>query len=108
GAAEMATGEFTEVRTRQGIVRGRWRRNDRGDSAAFLGIPFAEAPVGERRFAAPVPAEPWEGVRDALEYGATPLRTETPGMIPEPAFAGDSTLNVNVFTPRPGEPDAAL
>ena len=104
----MATEEFSEVRTQQGVVRGRWRHDDRGDSAAFLGIPFAEAPVGARRFAAPVPAEPWDGVRDALEYGATPLRTEAPGMIPEPAFAGDSTLNVNVFTPRPGDSDAGL
>jgi para-nitrobenzyl esterase len=89
-----------------GQVRGVWREG----SAAFLGIPFAQAPVGELRFAAPVPPESWEGVRDALEYGATAKR-EKPGektLIPEPAVPGDSTLNVNVFTPVPGEPDAAL
>src|SRR5690606_26339695 len=80
-----------------------------GGSAAFLGIPFAQAPVGELRFAAPVPIEPWDGVRDALEYGPTPLRLETPGgMIPEPAIPGESTLNLNLFTPRPGESDAGL
>lgn len=89
-----------------GRVRGRWRDG----SAAFLGMPFAQAPVGELRFAAPVPPEPWDGVRDAIEYGATPKR-ENPGestLIPEPAIPGEATLNVNVFSPSPGKADAAL
>lgn len=87
--------------TSAGPVRGFWR--DRGTpaaSAAFLGIPFAQPPVGGLRFAAPVPPEPWTDVRDATEYGATALRTTgTDTLIPEPAIHGDSTLNVNVFTP---------
>ncbi|WP_431797054.1 carboxylesterase family protein [Microbacterium kunmingense] len=94
-----------------GAVRGRWRGEpgDPGASAAFLGIPFAEPPVGERRFAAPVPVPPWDGVRDATAYGATAQRGDTGiTLIPEPSVEGDSTLNVNVFTPRPGDTDAAL
>ncbi len=93
------------VATDAGRVRGTWR----GESAAFLGIPFAKAPVGDLRFAAPVRPDAWEGVRDALEYGATAQRGD-PGvtLIPEPSIPGDSTLNVNVFTPAPGTPDAAL
>jgi para-nitrobenzyl esterase len=89
---------FVEVGTRAGRVRGR-RRDD--GSIAFLGIPFAEPPVGELRFAAPVPHRPWEGVRDALEHGATPKRATSDEitLIPEPAIPGDSTLNVDVFTP---------
>lgn len=92
------TDEFVETTTTAGRVRGR-RRDDA--SIAFLGIPFAEAPVGELRFAAPVPHRAWEGVRDALEQGATPKRhnpTEVT-LIPEPAIPGEFTLNVNVFTP---------
>lgn len=86
-----------EASTTAGRVRGTWR----GSSAAFLGIPFAEPPVGELRFAAPVPHAPWAAVRDALEYGATPQRTQLSEvtLIPEPSIPGDSTLNVNVFTP---------
>lgn len=92
------SGEFVEAATTAGRVRGR-RRDD--DSIAFLGIPFAEAPVGELRFAAPVPHRAWAGVRDALEYGATPKRHDPSEitLIPEPAIPGQSTLNLNVFTP---------
>lgn len=99
-----------EVQTTAGLVRGRWKDTTapgsgaRGAlrSAAFLGIPFAEAPVGELRFAAPVPKAPWEGVLDASEFGATAQRGD-PGvtLIPEPSIPGDSTLNVNVHTPSP-------
>lgn len=104
--------DYVEVQTAAGRVRGRWRPGpqDRGASrsAAFLGIPFAEPPVGERRFAAPVPHAAWEGVRDALAHGATAQRGDQgETLIPEPSVAGESTLNVNVFTPSPGPDPAA-
>ena len=94
------------VQIAPGRVRGVWR----GGSAAFLGIPFAQPPIGDLRFAAPVPPEPWSGVCDALAYGATPQLRDAaqPTLIPEPSVSGESTLNVNVFTPRPGEIDASL
>ncbi len=99
------TDQFIEVATATGRVRGRWRDIPGTDglrSAAFLGIPFAQAPVGDLRFAAPEPVPAWEGVRDALEFGATAQRGD-PGvtLIPEPSVPGESTLNVNVFTPDP-------
>lgn len=91
--------DHVDVTTAAGTVRGRRRDG----SAAFLGIPFAEPPVGELRFAAPVPHRPWDGVRDATEFGATPQRIGLAEVtiIPEPSIAGDSILNVNVFTPDP-------
>ncbi|MCX6501998.1 MAG: carboxylesterase family protein [Microbacterium sp.] len=101
----MTLPDIPVVSIDSGAVRGVWRAG----SAAYLGIPFAQPPVGDLRFAAPVPVEPWQGVRDATEYGATALRTD-PGntIIPEPAIPGDSTLNVNVFAPFPQNADAAL
>ncbi|MEQ6897770.1 carboxylesterase family protein [Microbacterium sp. KR10-403] len=103
-AAASTPTDAPVVETASGPVRG-LRRDG---SAAFLGIPFAQAPVGPLRFAAPVPPEPWTEVRDAVEYGATAQRGD-PGvtLIPEPSVPGDATLNVNVFTPAPGR-DAAL
>jgi para-nitrobenzyl esterase len=90
------------VRTRAGTVRGIWR----GESARFLGIPFAEPPVGDLRFAAPRPVRSWDGIRDARAYGPTPQRAKLAEvtMIPEPTIPGDAILNVNVFTPRPAVP----
>lgn len=100
-----------DVAITPGVVRGTWRgtRGAPGATAAFLGIPFAQPPVGDLRFAAPEPVPSWDGVRDATEYGATPQRGDTGiTLIPEPSVPGESTLNVNVFTPSPGDADAAL
>ncbi|MFD0514943.1 carboxylesterase family protein [Streptomyces aureus] len=36
--------------------------------------PLRPTPVGELRFAAPVPPEPWAGVLDATAYGPTAQR----------------------------------
>ncbi|XP_052022688.1 carboxylesterase 3 isoform X3 [Apodemus sylvaticus] len=55
-----------EVDTPLGRVRGRQvsvKDTDRVVNV-FLGIPFAQAPVGPLRFSAPLPPQPWEGVRD--------------------------------------------
>jgi len=94
-----AAANAPEVDTEAGRVRGFWR----GGSAAFLAIPFAEPPVGDLRFAAPVPARAWSGVRDATEHGPTAQRTALSEitLIPEPSVPGESTLNVDVFTPSP-------
>ncbi|NVM97619.1 carboxylesterase/lipase family protein [Arthrobacter sp. SDTb3-6] len=98
--------------TTAGLVRGVWRpcpetahgQGAFSQSAAFLGIPFAKAPVGSLRFAAPVPHAPWDRVRDAVEHGPTPQRPgpPEPTLIPEPSVPGESTLNLDVFTPAPG------
>lgn len=95
------------VRTAAGLVEGRWQN---ASSAAYLGIPFAQAPVGPLRFAAPMPYPSWEGIRPARDYGPTPQRRPFgPAVtIPEPSIPGDQTLNVNVFTPAPRDRAARL
>lgn len=101
--------QFPIVATTRGEVRGKWRAGTESRSAAFLGVPFAQPPVGKLRFAAPQPMKHWQGVLDCLDYGPTPLRDDSgETLIPEPAIPGDSTLNVNVFTPKPGDTSADL
>ena len=56
------------VRTAPGPVRGTTTLTRRSDVESYLGIPFAAAPVGERRFRAPAPVEPWDGERDAKRF----------------------------------------
>jgi len=94
------------VRTDRGWVRG----VQRPGSSAFLGIPFAAPPVGRHRFLPPAPHPAWDGVRPADRHGATPQRRSffDDPLIPEPSIPGDSTLNVDVFTPAAGETDARL
>ncbi|GAA2490423.1 carboxylesterase/lipase family protein [Streptomyces gobitricini] len=87
------------VHTPRGPVRG--RRHATG--VRFLGIPYAQPPVGELRFAAPVPPEPWSDVLDATAYGPTAQRRPFAEVttVPEPTIPGEGTLNLNVFTPDP-------
>ncbi|WP_030674238.1 carboxylesterase/lipase family protein [Streptomyces rimosus] len=60
------------VTTAQGAVRGLRR----GDTAAFLNIPYAAPPRGAGRFAPPRPHEPWDGVRDATAPGPNAPQSE--------------------------------
>ncbi|MFJ9909317.1 carboxylesterase family protein [Streptomyces sp. NPDC101152] len=75
-----------------------------GRTRRFLGIPFAEAPVGARRFAAPVPRGRFAHLFDASRHGATsqrvPLFATT--TIPEPSVPGDDVLNLSVVAPANG------
>jgi para-nitrobenzyl esterase len=92
------------VRTADGLVRGRRDPAGRGVTA-FLGIPFARPPVGELRFAAPRPAVPWEGVREAAAFGPPPPQSAlafTMPPAPEPGRDPYDWLTVNVFTQDPG------
>jgi len=63
-----AVGEVVE--TQWGAVRGTVTSDDVvGVSARiFRGVPYAAPPVGDLRWRAPQPAEPWDGVRDATEW----------------------------------------
>ena len=74
---------------------------------AFLGIPFAASPVGERRWRAPEPVRPWAGTRAADRFGASCMQPELTGNGPwtreffaPPPFSEDC-LFLNVWTPTP-------
>lgn len=60
------------VETNCGKVRG----HIRDGRLEFLGIPYAEAPVGPRRFRRCVPKRPWDGVFDAAAYGEPPVQMD--------------------------------
>lgn len=72
-----------------------------GQVARFLGVPFAEPPVGALRFRSPVSRKPFLEPWDASEYGATPQRLPLADTttLPEHSIEGRDTLNLNVFAP---------
>lgn len=95
------------VPTRQGPVRG----VATPEGQAYLGIPFAAPPTGERRWRAPGPAEPWTAERDATQLGPGCLENYSPayqrGGSSRWLIRGDEDcLNLNVYAPasaRPGD-----
>lgn len=97
-ASSKPSGSEPEVRTAAGLLRG---RREAG-LAVFRGVPFAEPPVGDLRFAAPRPVRGWDGVRPAAAFGPPPPQSGMLGASQD--AAGDDWLTVNVWTP---EPDAA-
>lgn len=47
--------------------------------ASFLGVPYAEPPIGDLRFAPPQPPRPWNGLRDATPHG--PIAPQLPSRL---------------------------
>ncbi len=85
------------VRTTAGLVRGiAWHSN----GAQFLGIPYAEPPLGTLRWRAPVPKKPWTGIRDANAFGASCAQPDLGGWNKHDADTGvEDCLYLNVITP---------
>ena len=69
------------VQTDSGAVVGNAETLPLGQSVyEYLGIPYAEAPVRDARFAAPQPVKPWSGIKETMEFGASCLMPFVPGM----------------------------
>jgi para-nitrobenzyl esterase len=75
-----------------GAVRG--ANTDAGE--AFLGLPYAAAPVGRLRWRAPQPPQRWKGVRDATTAAPNCPQRVTPWT---PADSDEDCLYLNVHTP---------
>jgi para-nitrobenzyl esterase len=86
------------VTTANGVVEGKI-----GPSSGvrmFLGVPFAEPPVGNLRWKPPQPAKSWKGVRKAVQFGPRAMQHPVFG---DMAFRsngmGEDCLYLNVWTP---------
>jgi para-nitrobenzyl esterase len=90
------------VITATGAVRGRTS----GGVHSFLGVPYAAPLAGSVLLGPPQPVAPWDGTRQAAEYGPTAPKGDYPPqyqkLFPEENIAGDEFLNLNVWTPDPG------
>ena len=85
--------------TKNGIVEGLpgWNQS----FSVFRGIPYAKPQTGALRWAAPQPAEPWEGVRECYKWGNVVMQG---GRMPAP---GASAEGMDKDKPKPA-PDPAM
>ena len=67
----------------------------------WRGVPYAEQPVGPRRFRAPGPLKPWSGIRDAREHGPLPPQTKSfvGGGRDDPKVRDEACLTLTVWSP---------
>nr|AHJ81324.1 carboxylesterase [Locusta migratoria] len=100
GAAESASrpqlrqGVDVFVRIETGTLRGSMETSLNGTLySRFVGIPFAEPPIGDLRFKAPQSPASWTGTRDALQYGSE---------CPQGGGGSEDCLYANVYVPTSG------
>ena len=104
GLAPSAASAQT-VDTAAGAVSG----SSEAGVSAFLGIPYAAPPVGENRWRAPQPVEPWQGTRDATRYGSDCAQAPfPPDAAPNRTTPTEDCLFVNVWTPQGASPNDKL
>ena len=74
-----------------------------GDLSVFRGIPYAAAPTGDLRWAAPRPAGRWQGVRDASAFGPGCIQPPVPATSlynDPPSSTSEDCLTLNIWAPH--------
>lgn len=90
--------ENPRVTVNEGVLQGNVKNDYQGNRYySFRGIPYGEAPIGELRFKAPKPAQPWKGIRDATKEGSDCYSRH---MIFKHIVGAEDCLYLNVFTPK--------
>jgi para-nitrobenzyl esterase len=75
-----------------------------GVAAEWRGVPYAAAPIGDRRWRPPAPVDPWTGTRDATQFTDVCAQVN---MGPDGGITGsEDCLYLNVFAPA-GTPAGA-
>uniref|UniRef100_A0A803TS04 Carboxylic ester hydrolase n=1 Tax=Anolis carolinensis TaxID=28377 RepID=A0A803TS04_ANOCA len=105
-ASNAASKDDLAVDTSSGPVKGKTLTVGSGSVRAYLGIPYAEPPLGKLRFQKPLPHQPWNQIFEATDFGnACPqlLLTQTPEAKlwnPNRPLSEDC-LFLNIWVPHP-------
>ncbi len=83
------------VRTGYGPVRG----SDDGRVKVWKGLRYAAAPVGDLRWRAPVPPQPWTDVVDATTFGPVSPQPRSPIPMGLGTRADEDCLFLNIWAP---------
>lgn len=99
---ELAWGQIQTAKVTGGDVEGVVKDG----VASFKGIPFAAPPVGELRWKAPQPVQPWSGVKKADAFAPAPMQDAMfAALMGGASKLSEDCLYLNVWTPakQPGE-----
>lgn len=99
----FASAQMDTVKTDAGLVSG--IANNDNSIHIFKGIPFAAPPVGELRWKAPQPIASWQGIKQCVQFAASPMQNApipfmmytAPYLIPSSPISEDC-LYLNVWT----------
>ncbi|XP_072384446.1 juvenile hormone esterase-like isoform X1 [Diabrotica undecimpunctata] len=88
------------VQLAEGKISGGTKTDLNGEKFhSFLGIPYGKAPVGELRFKAPLPVEPWEGVKEVITEDKIAFQKNI--LVNPNAYVGqEDCLSLHVFTKK--------
>ncbi|XP_068084714.1 esterase FE4 [Anabrus simplex] len=90
--------EYGIITLPQGALKGRKVTSDNlSPYYSFLGIPYGKPPVGNLRFKAPVPADPWNGTLEALQEGNRCKQIDDDRRL---SGTDEDCLFLNVYTPE--------
>lgn len=97
GMAFMANADAQILKTTvaQGEIEGELYEG----FALYRAIPYAEAPVGNLRWKAPVPKQPWKGVYKAEKWGSRPYQQVDPNQNGNDIPMSEDCLYLSVETP---------
>ncbi|XP_064109034.1 venom carboxylesterase-6-like isoform X2 [Macrobrachium nipponense] len=106
-AAKESEPATVEVMTELGKVKGTEQAiTDSRTILAFKGIPYAQPPVGELRFKAPVPIGPWSGVKGGQTPPACPQVDFVALRAGETKVQGEEDcLYLNIYVPKNSAPN---
>jgi para-nitrobenzyl esterase len=94
--ALFAASSAPKVKTHSGEVEGKVV----GTVHVFLGIPYAQPPVGDLRWKPPVPVSKWSGVHKATEFGSHCMQGRVYGdMNFRDPGGSEDCLSLNVWVP---------
>ncbi|OCH92476.1 carotenoid ester lipase precursor [Obba rivulosa] len=107
------------------LDRGTFVGKHNGSADAYLGIPYAQPPVGNLRYRQAVANEPYDGVYNVTDFGPACPQAVTPAIsgtvpfigdfetlfdakFPSISNVGEDCLSINVWTPKDTKPGANL
>ena len=97
--APAAPQDRPEIKVAEGRIAG----TTESDLRVFKGLPFAQPPVGERRWRPPAPPAAWKGTRDASHFGASCVQPPYPAdsvYFERLAAMSEDCLTLNVWAPK--------